>query len=113
MKRTLIALGIALSVFVSGANAAEPDIWTTRSWMQVCAKSEGICAGYVIGVLQTHETLSAYGLRRLWCAPDGLSNWEAKNIILTYAAKNPEHQGKRFSTMAVAAMITAFPCKGK
>jgi hypothetical protein len=69
--------------------------------------SSGMCAGMVIGILETLRVV------QLSCPPDGLTNEQLVRMVVDQIEKHPENLHEDFIVPASAVMIATWSCKPK
>jgi hypothetical protein len=73
----------------------------------VTLTSSGMCAGMVIGILETLRVV------QMSCPPDGISNEQLVRMVVSQIEKHPENLNEDFIVPASAVMIGTWPCKPK
>jgi hypothetical protein len=72
----------------------------------------GYCYGYVSGLTELANTINTLVPRSaaLFCAPP-MTNDEAVSVITTYLRGHPDELTEDRLTLALRAMVKAFPCE--
>jgi hypothetical protein len=65
----------------------------------------GGCGGEVLGVWDAAATL------KLVCTPHGVFLTEAVHVVVDFISARPERLDERFTTLALEALVAAWPCK--
>ena len=69
-----------------------------------------ICAGYVMGVSDTHDMITALNSSPSFCAPDDVTVGQMVNPVHRYLVGNPERIHLSASNIIVNALKEEFPC---
>lgn len=100
MKKLLVLLafcGSAHAEFYSGN-----ELWQRLNSESVVERS--ISMGFVAGVSDAITNI-------LTCPPDYSTVGQAKDIVYRWIAENPQHRHFSASSLVVAALSSAWPCK--
>lgn len=76
------------------------------------ALGAGGCIGYVIGLIDANETVSAaHPNAALFCLPRNANAEQAMLVILKHLTENPSRLHLSPGQLAIPALRTAFPCR--
>jgi hypothetical protein len=76
--------------------------------------SAGVCAGYILGVLDTvSESLGQRNTNAGVCIPAGLDEWQAANAVKKYLAQHREVGTKPAAYVVTEAARVAWACGAK
>jgi hypothetical protein len=70
-----------------------------------------ICAGYVMGVADTHDELMMANQKPLWCSPLNVTVGQMVNPIHRYIIENPERIHLSAFRIIQLALQEAYPCR--
>jgi hypothetical protein len=107
MTKFAVAILLALTMpasaeDINSANYFLPGCKGTLDPASTTTWNQGLCAGYVAGVV--------YAARNL-CLPEGLTNNQAVAVVIKYIEAKPERMHEHFGNLAYEALTTAWPCK--
>jgi len=96
------ALALEARSFVTGEYLLE--------WCE--AYPENDCGGYVLAVVDLHETLVTHKfLERMWCVPDKVETDQIVQLVTNYLKENPQLSQFNASGLVVNALTLSFPCR--
>jgi hypothetical protein len=119
VRTLIIACAIILvSQGVFADNQAELNIRMVR----LCEGTEqggdtenqkDLCDMYVTGLLDMNTGLK-FGFKfQLFCPPEGFNVDQLRLVIVKAVKAEPEHLNEAFGSLAIAALIHAFPCNAQ
>jgi hypothetical protein len=107
MTKFAVAILLALTMPASAedmnsANYFLPGCKGTLDPASTPTWNQGLCAGFVAGVLYAAPNL---------CLPQGLTNNQAVAVVTKYIEARPERMHEPFGDLALEALTAAWPCK--
>jgi hypothetical protein len=75
------------------------------------ALTEGMCRGYVMGVVDQAAGQALYGQHI--CLPNGVSAVQATDVVVRYLRENPAERHIGAGTLAAKALGIGFPCSAR
>jgi hypothetical protein len=108
---------IALALFAAAAaSPAEAAIMNGRDLLNQCDKGkeggdgDGLCGGYIIGVIDQSGWFDTHLEDARKCLPDGVSIAVVVDIVTTYLAANPDALQSPAPRLVNGAMANALSC---
>ncbi len=75
------------------------------------AAKGNVCAGYVTGIVDSHETLTDWGsVGKEFCLPEGVDTEQLARVALKHLESHPEKLHLTAHSLIINAFIQAFPC---
>lgn len=110
--RKLILL-VFLLVTVQGFALEARSYVTGEYLLEWCeAYPENDCGGYVLAVVDLHETLVTHKfLERMWCVSDKVESDQVIKVVTNYLKENPQLSQFNASGLVVNALTLSFPCR--
>jgi hypothetical protein len=123
MVLVLAALGPAAAYAEQERGSANYMLPLCRAWLKIVDKdaeaikdllrtdavvrltAAGMCAGVVIGVLESLHSLE------LSCPPDGLTNDQLVRMVVRAIESHPETMHEDFAVRARVVMMASWPCR--
>jgi hypothetical protein len=113
MKQTVIAGTVLLlgSLVSSNVAAAFEDV-TGANLKKICTSyvdipsntSDGMCIGYVVGVMSVMEYINVL------CLPDKSTHAQAALVVQKYLSDHPEKLHENAEELVIESLQEAFPC---
>ena len=77
--------------------------------------NRGYCGGYVVGIVDTIESLQARGVlpADALCIPDDVTKGQLVDVVGKYLADHPERRNAEAGGLVPEALGKAFPCPGR
>jgi hypothetical protein len=73
-----------------------------------------MCQTYVLGVVDTHETMAFLGLvKRQFCLPEGTFNATLTDTAASWVKRNPDKHDMTASLLVLTSLKEKFPCAAK
>jgi len=116
-----LTFGAAMTLAIAASVAAEevPHHLSANYFMPGCRallQNKGgdlpsLCAGIVGGIMY-EESMHLLGDEKsaIFCIPKGVTADQAVRVVVAYIDGHPERMHERFETLAVSALLTAWPC---
>lgn len=112
MPRLLIAVAALLATL-----PAQAGFDTGNRLFEDCTATNyfnrGYCGGYVTGIVDMLEALSARGVlpARTLCIPEGATKGQLADVVQKYLGDHPERRHLDAGGLVPEALNAAFPCK--
>lgn len=108
-----IILLLYLLVPIQGFALEARSFVTGEYLLEWCeAYPENDCGGYVLAVVDLHETLVTHKfIEKLWCMPDKAETDQITQVVTNYLKENPQLMQFNASGLVVNALSSAFPCR--
>lgn len=102
----------AVVLFTLSAGATRADFYDGNELYEMCASRKEAVTLYVIGVYDGYATTSeAYSKQRQSCLSGNVRGSQLGDVTCNYLRDHPEQRQYTASSTALAALISAFPCK--
>jgi hypothetical protein len=75
--------------------------------------NRGYCGGYVTGIVDMLEALSARGVipKNTLCIPEGVTKGQLADVVKKYLGEHPERRHLDAGGLVPEALTASFPCK--
>jgi Rap1a immunity proteins len=108
--RSLCLLAFLLALGAHNACASTGNSWKAECDQPNDALQVGFCMARIEGVVEGLGTGLQTPQRSLpFCIPDGVTNFQIKDIVYKYIIDHPEQRQFHLSEIALYALIAAFP----
>ena len=74
------------------------------------SRSNSLCAGYIVGTLDSMRTIAEEANAPMFCLPPGVGEEQVTTLVRKYLADHPERLHTRAASLIMNAMIGAYPC---
>ena len=110
-----VLLFLAL-IYPAVASASAVTVWEGgNGLLSDCEEratfNEGVCAGYLSGVMDAHQTFKGWGelTQPTYCKPDGVTLGQVRAIVVKSLKENPEELHLNAASLVLNALRRAFP----
>lgn len=111
-QTTIIGAAVLLSTVICSNVAAEVENVSGALLKKICASyvdrpastSEGMCLGYVVGVMSVVE------YTKYFCLPGKSTHSQVTLVVQKYLSEHPEKLHLDADGLVLDALIEAFPC---
>lgn len=122
MIRSTLAAAVALAAIIGTAHADDGGkirsfvtgnqlATICRDPVQVNPYNTGYCTGYIAAQADSIAAVAQAVGQDIACIPDEVTQGQARDIVVRYLTKHPEHRHYAATSQAVLALREAFPCK--
>lgn len=83
---------------------------TGNDLLEKCRAQNGMCLGYVSGVIDASQMYQSAGTNRLVCPPTRVTRTQVRDVVVRFLERNPASRQLSAAVITLSALRQAFLC---